>query len=57
MSKSSCGKGDTRRPKFISYQEFSNNWDLIFNKSKSQNRPENNDKSKENQIESIIEIC
>ncbi len=26
------GKGDTRRPKFISYQEFSNNWNKIFGK-------------------------
>ena len=40
------GKGDKRRPMKVSSEEYSSNWDLIFNKKK---QPANDAKKKKHQ--------
>jgi hypothetical protein len=36
MSKKQNGKGDTNRPKSVSYKQWSENYDKIFRKKKKQ---------------------
>lgn len=37
------GKGDTPRPKSISYEEWEKNWGLIFNQKKKETKEQKDD--------------